>query len=160
MSRFMLALKTITTTASVAGVAADTPKCAFAGREASETAHGGVLPTGPRGNAVKTLVFDEIDTGIGGTMGLQIATKIAQISRTSQTIVVTHLAQIAAMADTHFLIEKHESENRTQTQIKNLDQSQQLTEIARMLGGSASTQTALDHAREMKRWCSDFKSKS
>ena len=87
------------------------------------------------GNTAGTLVFDEIDTGIGGNIGLKIAEKMKQIANGCQVIAVTHLPQIAAVADVHFLIEKCELDDRTQTTVKQLDDEGKKTELARMTAG-------------------------
>lgn len=94
----------------------------------------------------KTLVFDEIDTGISGNMGVALATKLAALARQSQIIVVTHLASVAAVADTHFLIQKSVNENQTVTNVYPLDLPAREQEIARIIGGG---ETALAHARAL-----------
>lgn len=91
----------------------------------------------------KTLVFDEIDTGISGNMGVALAGKLKALSATSQIIVVTHLAPLAAAADRHFLIEKNVTQNKTITNVYPLDQAARVGEIARIIGGG---DTALAHA--------------
>lgn len=123
MSRFMLALKTVTA----------------------------------RIDNVSTLVFDEIDTGIGGTMGARIAEKIQVLSKFHQVIVVTHLAQIAAMADTHFLIEKMERGGKTITGIKKLIGEEQVSELARMVGSAVDGQSAQQHAEALRKWARGIK---
>lgn len=94
----------------------------------------------------KTLVFDEIDTGISGKMGVALAGKLASLAQCSQIIVVTHLASVAASADTHFLIQKNVSENQTITNVYPLDMLAREQEIARIIGGG---DTALAHARAL-----------
>jgi DNA repair protein RecN (Recombination protein N) len=94
----------------------------------------------------KTLVFDEIDTGISGLMGTAVANKLSLLSRHSQIIVVTHLAAISAAADTHFLIEKSVTDNHTTTAVMPLNHEQRIMEIARIIGGG---ETALAHARAL-----------
>ena len=94
----------------------------------------------------KTLVFDEIDTGISGKMGVALAAKLAALSRKSQIIVVTHLASVAAAGDTHFLIQKNVSDNQTITNVYPLDAAAREQEIARIIGGG---DTALAHARAL-----------
>jgi DNA repair protein RecN (Recombination protein N) len=123
MSRFMLALKTVTA----------------------------------RAGGTPTLVFDEIDTGVGGTMGLAIAAKLAALSVHTQIIAVTHLPQIAAMADTHFLINKRESGGKTITEITELERGAQIEELARMVGSAATGESAAGHARELKKWADEIK---
>lgn len=94
----------------------------------------------------KTIVFDEIDTGISGKMGVALAEKLSALSHQSQILVVTHLASVAAMADTHFLIQKNVSDNQTVTNVYPLDKSEREKEIARIIGGG---ETALAHARAL-----------
>lgn len=94
----------------------------------------------------KTLVFDEIDTGISGKMGVALAGKLVSLAQHSQIIVVTHLASVAAVGDTHFLIQKNVSENQTITNVYPLEQSAREQEIARIIGGG---DTALAHARAL-----------
>ncbi len=94
----------------------------------------------------KTLVFDEIDTGISGKMGVALAAKLAALSDKSQIIVVTHLASVAAAGDTHFLIQKNVNENQTVTNVYPLNQEAREHEIARIIGGG---DTALAHARAL-----------
>jgi len=106
---------------------------------------------------VSTLVFDEIDTGIGGAMGARIAEKIQTLSKFHQVIVVTHLPQIAAMADTHFLIEKVETNGKTITGIRKLDAAKQVAELARMVGAATDDQSALQHAEALKKWATRTK---
>jgi DNA repair protein RecN (Recombination protein N) len=95
----------------------------------------------------KTLVFDEIDTGISGAMGIAVAKKLSQLSKHNQIIVVTHLAGISAMADTHFLIEKSVTDNKTVTAVMPLNQQQRIDEIARIVGGNS--ETAIAHAKSL-----------
>ena len=105
---------------------------------------------------VETLVFDEIDTGIGGTMGMRVAEKLQTLSRNTQVICVTHLAQIAGMADSHFLIKKDVTDGKTITNITSLNKNGQIEELARMIG-SGSGDTAREHAVSIKKVCDDFK---
>ncbi len=97
----------------------------------------------------KTFVFDEIDAGIGGDVGNIVARKLSKISRNNQVLCVTHLAQIASYADSHFKIEKIEREGKTLSTLTLLNKSGEITEIARMLGGK-SGELALMHAKQMK----------
>lgn len=97
-----------------------------------------------------TLIFDEIDTGISGITAGKVAEKMQFIGTSRQVICITHLAQIAAMADAHYLIRKEASDNITKTEIHFLDEEQSIRELARILGGSKVTQSILDSAREMK----------
>lgn len=99
--------------------------------------------------AVPTLVFDEIDAGIGGRTGTVLADKLSALSAASQILCITHLPQIAARGTTHFLIEKETDKGRTTIHVAPLDPEQRVQEIARMLGGSRVSETVLRHAREM-----------
>jgi len=97
----------------------------------------------------RTLVFDEIDIGIGGRAAEAVGQKLKALSRGQQILCVTHLPQIAAFADQHFLIDKRESDGRTKTNIRLLDQRQSTHEVARMLSGATVTETSLQHAAQM-----------
>lgn len=99
---------------------------------------------------IETLIFDEIDTGISGRTAQMVARRLREISRFRQVICITHLPQIAAMANAHYLIEKNAVDNVTQTQIIRLEEEESVKELARMLGGEKITDTVLDNAREMK----------
>lgn len=99
---------------------------------------------------IPTLIFDEIDTGISGRTAQKVSEKMGAISRSHQVICVTHLPQIAAMADTHFEIKKTAETGRTITSITRLGDEDSIIELARMLGGVAITDAVLDNAREMK----------
>ncbi len=105
---------------------------------------------------IPTLIFDEIDAGIGGRTGQAIAEKLTGIAQFHQVLCVTHLPQIAAMADRHFYIEKKEEKNRTVTRMTQLEEPQKCVEIARMLSGDSSSSTLL-HASEMLKKAADFK---
>jgi DNA repair protein RecN (Recombination protein N) len=97
----------------------------------------------------RTLVFDEIDIGIGGRAADAVGQKLKALSRGQQVLCVTHLPQIAAFADQHFLIDKREADGRTKTQIRLLDQRASTHEVARMLSGATVTETSLQHASQM-----------
>ena len=99
---------------------------------------------------VETLIFDEIDSGISGRTAQKVSEKLAVIAGTHQVICISHLAQIAAMADVHFMIEKKVLGEETQTSIRQLDERESIEELARILGGAKITQTVLDGAKEMK----------
>ena len=100
---------------------------------------------------IDTLIFDEIDTGISGRTAQKVSEKMAQIARHRQVICITHLPQIAAMADQHYEIEKHGDEvNGTETQIHLLDAEESVRELARLLGGASITPAVLQNAREMR----------
>ena len=105
---------------------------------------------GKRKTAVpRTLVFDEIDIGIGGRAAEAVGQKLKALSRAQQVLCVTHLPQIAAFADQHFLIEKREQSGRTKTAVRLMDESERTQEIARMLSGAAVTETSVKHAEQM-----------
>lgn len=99
---------------------------------------------------IDTLIFDEIDTGISGQTAMKVAEKMAKISRNHQVICISHLSQIAAMADSHYLIKKTADENSTTTSIKKLTRQQSIEELVRINGGSGITEAGLIHATEMK----------
>ena len=100
---------------------------------------------------IGTLIFDEIDTGISGRTAQKVSEKMAAIAEHRQVICITHLPQIAAMADQHFEIEKHGDEvNGTETQIHLLNEEDSVRELARLLGGAAITPAVLQNAREMR----------
>ena len=99
---------------------------------------------------IETLIFDEIDTGISGRTAQKVSEKMDLIGRNHQVICITHLPQIAAMADTHFLIEKTVESGRTTSKIHRLPQEESVAELARMLGGVSITETVLENAKEMK----------
>ncbi len=106
-----------------------------------------------------TLIFDEIDSGISGRTAQKVSEKMASIASGHQILCVSHLAQIAAMADKHFLIEKSVSDNKTQTVVRPLDKNEEIEELARILGGSKITDAVYSNAVEMKQLASDYKNK-
>jgi len=97
-----------------------------------------------------TLIFDEIDTGISGRTAQKVAEKMALIAKQHQVICISHLAQIAAMADAHYLIEKTSGGSHTSTQIRMLSGSEEVQELARILGGAQITEAVINSAEEMK----------
>lgn len=97
-----------------------------------------------------TLIFDEIDTGISGKTAWKVSEKLGKLSQNHQIICITHLPQIAAMADTHYLIDKGIKKERTVTSIRQLKEEESLSELARLLGSGELTQAVLENAREMK----------
>ena len=99
---------------------------------------------------IETLIFDEIDVGISGRTAQKVSEKMAYIGKKHQVICITHLAQIAAMADAHFLIEKTVEDQTTTTDIQLLNEEQSVEELARILGGAEITAAVLENAREMK----------
>lgn len=106
---------------------------------------------------IPTLIFDEIDTGISGRTAQKVAEKMAYIGRSHQVLCITHLPQIAAMADSHYLIEKTADEAHTTTDIRVLSEDEQVREVARLMGGVEITQSILDSAAEMKNMAEQFR---
>lgn len=99
---------------------------------------------------IETLIFDEIDTGISGRTAQKVSEKMAVIGKCHQVLCITHLPQIAAMADTHFEIEKHQKGTETITEIHPLEGDDSVRELARLLGGAEITQAVFENAKEMK----------
>lgn len=99
---------------------------------------------------IETLIFDEIDTGISGRTAQKVSEKMAVIGSCHQVLCITHLPQIAAMADTHFEIEKHQKGSETITEIHPLGERESVRELARLLGGAEITEVVLKNAMEMK----------
>ena len=99
--------------------------------------------------SIGTLVFDEVDTGVSGRAAQKVAEKLAQVSRRKQVLCVTHLPQLAAMADTHFSVSKGERDGRTYTQVIDMDREQRKAELARITGGSRVTDALLQSAGEL-----------
>ena len=130
MSRVMLALKVTVEESFAAGSAGG-------GRKKAQ------LPT-PR-----MLVFDEIDIGIGGRAAEAVGRKLKTLSKRQQVVCITHLPQIAAFADQHFLIEKADKDGRTRTSIRRMEEAERAREVARMLSGAKVTETSLEHARNL-----------
>ena len=106
---------------------------------------------------VETLIFDEIDTGISGRTAQKISEKLAKIAGSRQVICITHLAQIASMADRHFVIEKCVREQETLTQLRQLSEEEQTGELARILGGAEITDAVRQNAAEMRQLALDRK---
>lgn len=102
-------------------------------------------------DGVETLIFDEIDTGISGRTAWKVSQKMGKLSKDHQIICITHLPQIAANADTHFLIEKSADAHSTRTQLVQLSEEESIRELARMLGGEELTEAVLENAREIRR---------
>lgn len=97
----------------------------------------------------RTLVFDEIDIGIGGRAAEAVGQKLKELSRAQQVLCVTHLPQIAAFADQHFLVEKQERQGKTKTSVRLLEEADRAEEVARMISGAKLTDTSLRHAEEL-----------
>ena len=129
MSRVMLALKVTVEESFAAGSAH--------GRKKAQ------LPT-PR-----MLVFDEIDIGIGGRAAEAVGKKLKTLAKRQQVVCITHLPQIAAFADQHFVIEKAEKDGRTRTSIRRMEDGERAREVARMLSGAKVTESSLEHARQL-----------
>jgi DNA repair protein RecN (Recombination protein N) len=123
------------------------------------TVEAGKLPqaarsrNGKRDAAVRTLVFDEIDTGIGGRAAEAVGKKLKSLGHSHQVLCITHLPQIASFADQHYVIEKREKKEsgvaRVHTTIRRLSEAERTEEIARMLSGAELTETSLRHAEQM-----------
>lgn len=107
---------------------------------------------------IETLIFDEIDVGISGRTAQKVSEKMAVIAQRHQVICITHLPQIAAMADEHYIIEKKVEKDSTATTIHGLDTKGSITELARILGGAEITSTVLQSANEMKQMAQKLKS--
>lgn len=108
-------------------------------------------------DSIDTLIFDEIDTGISGRTAQKVSESLSKLSKRHQVICITHLPQIAAMADHHFLIAKRVKGEHTVTEIKELENEDITLELARMLGGAEVTDTVLRSASEMKKLADDLK---
>ena len=108
-------------------------------------------------DSVGTLIFDEIDTGISGRTAQKVSEKLKQLARRHQIICITHLPQIAAMADEHFEIRKEVDGNRTHTIVEALSEEASVRELARMLGGAEITENVINSAKEMKALANNLK---
>lgn len=106
-------------------------------------------------DGIGTMVFDEIDTGISGNISQVVAEKMCNVSRNRQVIAVTHMAQLASMADNHYLISKSTENGKTLTHVNLLEDD--TAEVARLIGGSDYSKFALPHAQEMKAWAQKYK---
>jgi len=107
---------------------------------------------------IPTLIFDEIDTGISGRTAQKVSERLSYIAKRHQVLCITHLPQIAAMADTHFEIKKTVENGKTITRIHKLNKEEQVEELARLLGGAEITDAVRENAREMKRLAEQQKS--
>ena len=144
LSRVMLALKT----SVEAGHARHSSRNGKrAGAPPLSTSSGDKVESNRVGS--RTLVFDEIDAGIGGRAAEAVGKKLKQLSRTKQVLCITHLPQIASFADQHYLIEKRETAGRTKTSVRPLDAEERTREIARMISGAKLSETSLKHAEQM-----------
>src|SRR5699024_3882749 len=107
--------------------------------------------------AVTTVIFDEIDTGVSGRVAQSIAEKMYEIAVDSQVICITHLPQVAAMSDTHMAIKKIEDKNRTTTTISELTEGEKVTELSKMITGTEMTETAKEHSEQLLKLSNQFK---
>jgi DNA repair protein RecN (Recombination protein N) len=101
------------------------------------------------GSAIPTMVFDEVDSGVGGGVAEMVGRRLQQIGANRQVLCVTHLAQVASLADEHFRISKVTDGKSTRTGLHVLGKDERIEELARMLGGVEITATTLEHAAEM-----------
>ena len=108
---------------------------------------------------VSTLVFDEVDTGVSGRAAIKVARKMAQVARQKQILCVTHLPQIASMADTHFFVEKGERKGRTYTDVRILSRKERMEELARLTGGEQVTPAMLESAGQLLDEAAAYKKK-
>ena len=108
-------------------------------------------------NEISTYIFDEIDAGISGKTAKVVGEKLACIAKNTQIIAVSHLAQIAAMSDEEFLIEKREENDKTVTHVYSLDRTQKTKELVRLLGGTEKDEYALKHAEELLKQAKEYK---
>ncbi|MBL7006375.1 MAG: DNA repair protein RecN [Spirochaetia bacterium] len=100
-------------------------------------------------DTIETLIFDEIDAGIGGAIASAVGDHLSKLARNRQVLCITHLASIAAKADTHFSVYKREENLRTFTEVRRLDEDERVLEIARMLSGNSAADSAVVHARDL-----------
>ncbi len=107
-------------------------------------------------DGIGSLVFDEVDTGVSGRAAQKVAEKMADVARRKQVLCVTHLPQIAAMADTHFSVEKGEKQGRTFTRVERLDQKGRVDELARLIGGAAVTEVLRESASELLKQAEEY----
>jgi DNA repair protein RecN (Recombination protein N) len=144
LSRVMLALKTVVEGGQSKRNSKSASSSSLVSGERVGSRNGGRGATSQR-----TLVFDEIDSGIGGRAAEAVGKKLKQLSRTKQVLCITHLPQIASFADQHYLIEKRESAGRTKTSVRFLDTDERTREIGRMMSGAKLTDSSLKHAKQM-----------
>lgn len=134
-------------------------------RPLSEVASGGELSRIMLGlksvladnDAIETLIFDEIDVGISGRTAQKVSEKLTVIAKKHQVLCITHLPQIAAMADSHYIIEKVTDQQKTTTGIRRLNEQDSVLEVARILGGAVITDTVIESAKEMKELAKNLK---
>jgi len=100
---------------------------------------------------VDSMVFDEIDTGVSGRIAQVVGEKMCRIAYNRQVLCVTHLPQIAALGNAHYLVEKHSTADHTQTIVRPLDENGRVHELSRLVGGSEDSESSLNHAAHMLR---------
>ena len=108
-------------------------------------------------DGIDTMVFDEIDTGISGNIADIVAQKLYKISKNRQVLAITHLPQLASMADANFLIEKKVVNNNTQTEVTKLEGEDLISELLRLIGGTNTKEFGRPHAQEMKEYANRVK---
>lgn len=104
-----------------------------------------------KADMVPTLIFDEVDSGVGGTTAGVVGRKLREAAIGRQVLCITHLPQIASLAEEHFLVEKTSEGGRTTVGVRKLDKEERVKEVARMLGGMEGSMTASAHAEELVR---------
>ncbi|MGM9564748.1 DNA repair protein RecN [Evtepia sp.] len=110
-------------------------------------------------DSIMTLIFDEVDTGVSGRAAGKVAEKMSRLSQSCQVLCVTHLAQIAAMSDSHYSVQKEEKDGRTYTNVRTLDREGRKQELARLTGGVHTSAAILEGAEELLREAEDYKSR-
>lgn len=113
-----------------------------------------------RKDHIDTLIFDEIDSGISGRTAWKVSEQLGLLGKEHQVLCITHLPQIAAMSDVHFVIEKSAGEDSTRTVIKRIDGDESVSELARLLGSDEESEAAITNARDMKQRAADFKAEN
>ena len=109
-------------------------------------------PFSLQSNGITSIIFDEVDTGVSGRVAQAIAEKIAAISINSQVLCISHLPQVAAMADHQYYIKKQVEHDRTFTTITEMERNERIEEISRMMSGAEITELTLQHASELFKW--------
>jgi len=109
---------------------------------------------------VTSVIFDEVDTGVSGRVAQAMGEKIVHISNHSQVLCITHLPQVAAMADTHLYICKQEKDQRTFTSVRELSTDERINELSRMMTGPKLTTTAKEHSKELLNFAISYKEKN
>ena len=102
-----------------------------------------------RNSKVSTYIFDEVDAGVGGKAAIEVGQRLAMLAKDAQVIVVTHLAQVAAWADRHYVVRKSENGSVTQSDVEAVEGASRVIEIARMLSGQEESDRAREHAEEL-----------